>query len=145
MKNIIVLLLAIVLVVVGVLMASDVDKRSANLDQPVFRYSAELTCPRDGTYDIQSQTINFNGVVSQICIRSTGDVNDPDITITIDDDLSNVLYNSGSIDTNTPYVFMNGDINDIYVSGEIIVNVSFSEGSLDANYPMVVNVDLYGK
>ena len=145
MKNLAALLFIVILAIVGVLMASDVDKRSSNMDCPIFRYSAELICPRDGTYAIQSKDIYVNGVVGQICVRSTGDINNPNIIVTINDDLDNILYTSESLDTNTPYVFGIDDFNNFLVAGMVTVNVNFSEGSLDANYPMIVNVDLYGK
>lgn len=131
--------------VVLLCLGADVDKRGLNAEFPVWRKSiTQMSFDSNSTAE-KTEDIIINGTIEQICIRSTYGASDPDITITVDDDLTNELYNSGAVDCNNNYVYTLADFlptaNNFPVVGTITIGV---DPNLDPN-GMTVDIDIYGR
>ena len=127
---------------------ADVDKRglpNCGSEFPVFRKSiTQMSWPGGGAGAAKTQDIALNGIIKRIVMKISAVSEAITVTMTITDDLGNVIFSTGAKADGATYIFDEGELGtDAFcVVGTITITVTPS--AEDANEAMTVDADFYG-
>ncbi len=74
-------------------------------EAPVWERVVTQTWSTGDGHAEQSEPVVINGVLQKIILKVSGVTGDPDVTLTIDDNGDNEIFNSGAQDDNDTYTF----------------------------------------
>jgi len=132
--------------VVLCLMGANVDNRALNPHhEPVWRKSiTQMTFAGGGAGAAQTENITVNGIIKRIDLRISEVSEAINVTSTITDDLTNVIFSTGAKADGANYLFDEDELGtDAFcVVGTITITVT--PAAVDADEDMTVDIDLYG-
>jgi len=127
-------------------MGADVDNRALNPHhEPVWRKSiTQMTWAAGAAHTAQTEDIVVNGIIKRIDLRISEVSEAINVTSTITDDLTNVIFTTGAKADGASYLFDEGELaTDAFcVVGTITITVD--PAATDADEDMTVDIDLYG-
>lgn len=133
-----------------------IDKRGGldGNENPVFRRSMTQQSWATGAgHAEKTESVEINGLVEQICIRISSVTANPTVTITVDDDNGNELFNSGALADGTNHVLRMANLEDhddtnypaFLCAGAMTVGIDPSADAGGVNQTLTVDIDIYGR
>ncbi len=109
-------------------------------DAPVWERIVTQTWATGDGHDEQTQTVAINGILQKVIMKASSVTGDPDVTLTIDDNGDNEIFNSGAQDDGATYTFS------VYepISGIMKIAVDPSADAAGSSQTLTVVITLRG-